>query len=100
MAQSGYHCSGLSAGSQSRSRDTGHGRSPLQVGSSFIVNEEQGEVKNGSSARPAEKQTGIVGRFSTVGCALWAVCVIVFFVLVWYRCGTDAFLRVTYPLWP
>lgn len=76
------------------------GETPLRGGCIPIVGAAPRKVKKNRSTRPAEKQAGITGRFSTVGYALWAVCVIVFFVLVWYRCGTDAFFSVACALWP
>ena len=45
MTDAGYHSPKSSVGSQSWSRDTSHGETPLQVGSVAIVCEEQGKVK-------------------------------------------------------
>lgn len=45
MTAAGYHSPESSVGSQSMSRDTSHGETPLQVGSEAIVCEARGKVK-------------------------------------------------------
>ena len=84
MTSAGYQSSGLLSAVSPGAEIQVTGESPLRGGCISIVGAALWKVKKDRSARPAEKQTGIAGRFSTVGCALWAVCVIVF--SCW--CGT------------
>ena len=55
MTAAGYHSPKSSVGSQSWSRDTSHGETPLQVGSVAIVCEEQGKVKGVGLTYPLVK---------------------------------------------
>lgn len=69
------------------------GEAPLQVGSVAIVCEEQGKVKGVCLTYPpcGNQEQGI--GFPQEKCALWAVCVFVFWVLMWYRCGTGTLFK-------
>ena len=69
-----------------------HGEAPLQVGSVAIVCEDQRKVKGVCLTSPLWK-SGAGNMVSTRKCALWAVCVFVFLVLMWYRCGTGTLFK-------